>query len=115
LTSATKRFSEENCKRTVALAFTRLTPLNKTKDCQPKIGYSTNKKKLKETKKKRNYLVSSSATALAVSSTGAPFAARFATIPSFVVGTYAPPVKVKLHLPHFQTPTLSRLTLTKPH
>src|SRR3972149_1106479 len=46
---------------------------------------------------------------------GAPFAARLATIPSLVVGVYAPPVNVKPHFLHFQTPTLSRLTFAKPH
>lgn len=76
-----------------------------------------NKQKLKENRKKEVYSVSSSAaaTAFAVSSAGAPFAARLATTPSFVTGVYAPPVNVKPHFLHFQTPTLSRLTLAKPH
>ena len=44
-----------------------------------------------------------------------PLAERLATTPSFVEGTYAPPVNVYSHFLHFQTPTLTRFTLTKPH
>jgi hypothetical protein len=72
-------------------------------------------KKLKKGKQKKGRYSLSSATAFAVSSAGAPLAARLATIPSFVTGVYAPPVNVKPHFLHFQTPTLSRLTLAKPH
>jgi len=46
--------------------------------------------------------------AFAASSAVKPFAARLAIAPSLVAGVYAPPANVKLHLPHFQTPTLSR-------
>jgi hypothetical protein len=50
----------------------------------------------------------------AASSTGSPWAERFATAPSLVVGVYAPPVKVKPHFLQSQTPTLFLLTLVKP-
>jgi hypothetical protein len=53
--------------------------------------------------------------AFIASSKGAPLATRFATTPSFVVGVYAPPVYVNPHFLHFQTPTLSLLTLWNPH
>jgi len=59
-------------------------------------------------------MASAFAASLVASSTGMPLAARLATTPSLVTGVYAPPAKVKLHLLHFQTPTLSRFTRTKP-
>jgi hypothetical protein len=77
---------------------------------------ATNRKqKPKETKGKEKSYALSSSTGFAVDSAISPFAARFATTPSFVDGMYAPPVKVKLHFPHCQMPTLLRFTLTKPH
>jgi hypothetical protein len=86
--------------------------------------FQSNKQKHKKIKLKemKVYSVASSSvadstdsTALVVSSTGAPLAARLATTPSFVTGVYAPPAKVYSHLLHFQMPTLSRLTRVKPH
>ncbi len=83
-----------------------------------------NKLKRKQSEEERNaYWVSSSvagsteeavAASFVTSSTGKPLAARFATAPIFVVGVYAPPANVYSHLPHCQTPTLFRLTRTKP-
>ena len=58
---------------------------------------------------------SSCASSFTTSSTGAPLAERLAITPSFVTGVYAPPVYVNPHFRHFQTPTLSLLTLGKPH
>jgi hypothetical protein len=55
-------------------------------------------------------LYSASSSVFIASLTGAPLATRFATIPSFVVGVYAPPVNVKPHFLHCQRPTLIRLT-----
>ena len=68
---------------------------------------SKQKTKKANKKRKKAYAVSAAVDTL--------LAARLATTPSLVTGVYAPPVKVKLHFLHFQTPTLSRLTLAKPH
>jgi hypothetical protein len=83
------------------------------KALQLKIDSKINK--INKTKDKRKSYALSSSTGFAAASTTSPFAARFATPPSFVAGIYAPPVKVKLHFPHCQMPTLLRLTFTKPH
>lgn len=57
--------------------------------------YSLDDKRLKGELEKGVYSFSSFvATGVAVSSATVPLAARLATTPSFVIGVYAPPVKV---------------------
>jgi hypothetical protein len=68
-------------------------------------------------KKKRNEKLSrhSPSSSVTTASVGKPLAARLATSPSLVEGTYAPPVNTAPHFPQFQTPTLRRRTEAEPH
>jgi hypothetical protein len=82
--SVAKCFSEENRKRTVAFAFINSSLIDEETCFNKQVhGAKMNKR---EKRKKAVYSFSFSATVLAVSSTGAPLAARFAMIPSFVTG-----------------------------
>jgi hypothetical protein len=115
LTTVSKWFSDGNFNRTTAFAFNRLAPKSDCIDSQERTLADYCLKLKRRKRGQKHYSASSPAPVLRASSTGAPLATRFATTPSLVAGTYAPPVNVKPHFRHFQTPTLCLRTRRAPH